>query len=295
MVLSALGAMVLLGGNVGVAKAAADAALAKYADKGLKPDQIGIVLGEIKNNAIMDVDGYRENEPMYPASVVKLFYITYLAHQIESGKIKKTDEVERAAHDMIVDSDNDATNWILEILTGATSGPELEPDALKAWMAQRQSVNNYFKSLGYKDVNACQKTWYSGPYGRERQGYGPKFELRNSLTPNACLRVMTEIMTDKAGTPEKCEWIRGFLSRKITAEDKDADGQSKGYSGDALPSGTKLWSKAGWTDTVKHDVASVLTKDGHRYVWVIFTKDHSDIPDLIAFTASEIVKRLKIS
>ncbi|HEY0868270.1 MAG TPA: serine hydrolase [Fimbriimonas sp.] len=299
MALAAIGALLLLGGGgmqargtEGVADAAAEAALRKYADKGVKADEIGIALCRLDGKRIMVLDGYRQDEAMYPASVVKLFYLTYLAHQLEKGRLKKTDEIERAAKDMIVESDNDATNWILEILTGATSGPELDASALKRWMSQRQAVNRYFSGLGYKDVNACQKTWYSGPYGRERQGYGPNFEHRNSLTPSACTRLLSEIMTDRLVSPARCEWMRGYLSRKIPADSKDADSQSKGYSGQALPSGTKLWSKAGWTETVKHDVAAVETKDGRRFVWAIFTKSHSDIADLVPFIAGELLKGL---
>ena len=68
---------------------------------------------------------YRGIERIYPASVVKLFYLVALYEWIEKGMIATSAELERATHDMIVNSSNDATSLVVDILTGTTSGPEL--------------------------------------------------------------------------------------------------------------------------------------------------------------------------
>lgn len=275
-----------------LAKKVADASVQRFASQNLKADEIGLTVLRLDASGHNERGDYRGDQEMYPASVVKLFYLAYLAHLLETQSVHDTPEIQRATHDMIVDSDNDATNWVLEVITGATSGPELGPENLKRWMAKRQAVNRWFRGLGYKQVNASQKTWYSGPYGRERQGYGPNWELRNSLTPNECARLMSDIMQDKLVSKAKCEWMRSLLHRQIPAESDKADDQSTDFTGKVLPKGWKLWSKAGWTNTVRHDVATVEAPDGKRFIVAVFTKNHSGTADIVTFAASELIRGL---
>ncbi|MBI3721208.1 MAG: serine hydrolase [Fimbriimonas ginsengisoli] len=70
---------------------------------------------------------------------------------------------------------------------------------------------------------------------------------------------------------------------------REGDEQSKGFSGEVLPKGFKLWSKAGWTSTVYHDVAWIQAPDGREFVWAIFTKGHSD-DKIVPFVAGELLK-----
>jgi hypothetical protein len=279
-----------------LARKAADAAVAKYADKGLKADQIGVTLAAIDRGAgAYRAGSYRGDQDMYPASVVKFFFLAYEGRLLEDRKIKMTPELERATHDMIVDSTNDATGLVLETITGTTDGPELAPKELAKWMDKRQAINRWFTSLAYPKLNACQKTWNEGPYGRERQGYGPNFELRNSLSPDVCVRLMAEIAMDKIVSPSRCAWMRGYLSRAIPADSKEVTGQASGFSGKVLPSGTKLWSKAGWTDTVRHDVAYIKLPDGREFVYAIFTKGNSNNGDIIPFVAATMLRDLGVT
>jgi hypothetical protein len=155
-------------------------------------------------------------------------------------------------------------------------------------MDKRQIVNRWFAERGYPKINACQKTWNEAPYGRERQGYGPNFELRNSLTPDACVRLMSEIALDKLA---RSEWMRGYLGRKIGEE---GDYQSRAFTGKVVPKGTRLFSKAGYTDTVRHDVAYIVAPDGREFVFAIFTKGQSGVEDLIPYIAAEIMRSLGV-
>ncbi len=270
---------------------AVDAAVAHFASKKVLPDQIGIAFAALDRPGTAYAAGnYKGDVEMYPASTVKLFYLTYAAELLRRKKIQLTPEFERGIHDMIVDSTNDATALVVDTITDTTGGPELPPAELKAWMAKRQAVNKWFANLGYKGMNACQKTWNEGPYGRERQGYGPKFELRNSLCPNTALRLMTDIALDKIVSPEQCAFMQKYLSRKTPAEGETDNYQAKSFSGKVLPKGAKLWSKAGWTDTVRHDIAWIQGADGREFVMAIFTKGQSDTTDLIPFIAEQLLK-----
>lgn len=113
---------------------------------------------------------YRGLERIYPASVVKLFYLVAVNEWLEKGMTNTSQELERAMRDMIVESSNDATSLVIDILSGTTSGPELAPGPFETWKYQRNIVNRYFQSLGWEEletINICQKTWCDGPYGRE--------------------------------------------------------------------------------------------------------------------------------
>src|SRR5205823_880597 len=115
------------------------------------------------------------------------------------------------------------------------------------WGYRRNEVNRWFKAHGYSDINVCQKPWNEGPYGRERQFLGEKYENRNALTTNACVRLMADIATDTAvplesKNPQDAKlhsWMKGFLNRKVAADGGDNE-QSKMFSGAVLPAGTEL-------------------------------------------------------
>ena len=74
--------------------------------------------------------GNRATERVYPASIIKLFYLVAIWEWAKKGMIKTSPELERAIRDMIVDSSNDATSLVVDVLTG-TSGPELPSRPLK--------------------------------------------------------------------------------------------------------------------------------------------------------------------
>lgn len=230
--------------------------------------------------------------------MVKLFYLVYAAQQLQDGKLAMTPEFDRAAQDMIVDSINDATALVLDTITGTTGGPELPPAEFKTWQAKRNAVNRFYEARGFKGINVNQKTWNEGPYGRERQSLGKDFQYRNSLTANACVKLMTSIAMDRAvvgksktGT-DWASWAKKYLHRTIPADDKDAGYQSKAFTGKILPKGSQLWSKAGYTDTARHDVAWIKLPDGKEFVIAVFTKNCSDNEDLIPFISSSVIGQL---
>ncbi|MEQ1823346.1 MAG: serine hydrolase [Fimbriimonadaceae bacterium] len=262
-----------------LAGSAVYSALTEFRDAGARVGNIAITVGVIdKKSRDIDFSSYRGDVVTYPASIVKLFYVCHLADALSRGRLKMTPELERAAHDMIVDSNNDATGLVLDTITGTTGGPELSGNALADWENQRRTVNRFFEANGYAAVNACQKTWNEGPYGRERAFLGPNFENRNQLSTVACANLMAEVagVTDlkvkalKEVSKSRLEWLRFLLNRKTTGEG-DLDSQTRGFSGEALRSGSKLYSKAGWSGNTRHDVAWVILPDGTEMVWAIMT------------------------
>src|SRR5215207_6418844 len=169
---------------------AARVALERFKEKGFAEKHLAVTLIDLTDAARPGRASFRGAEPIYPASVVKLFYLAAAHRWLEDGRLKESEELTRGLRDMIVDSSNDATAFVLDSLTGVSSGAELSPAELKEWGEKRHAVNRYYASLGYTvgppgGINVNQKPWCEGPYGRERQFLGPKFENRNKLTTDA--------------------------------------------------------------------------------------------------------------
>src|SRR5947207_4643191 len=112
---------------------AAHAALTKFADQKLTEAQLSITLIDLRDPQHPVTAGFRGNERVYPASVVKLFYLVAVHRWLEDKKIPQTDELKRAVHDMIVDSSNEATQYVVDVLTQTTGGFELPPKEMEEW------------------------------------------------------------------------------------------------------------------------------------------------------------------
>jgi beta-lactamase class A len=239
---------------------------------------------------------WRGLELTYPASVIKLFYAVAVFEWLHRGMLTPSPELERALHDMLVHSSNDATSYLVDVLTGTTSGPELPPGPFETWQHQRQLVNRYFHNLGvpvYAPINVCQKTWNEGPYGRERLFYGDNMGNRNFLTTDATAHLLHSIIGGVAVTPQACHHLRSLLYRSLDPADLAADPENQvtGFLGEALPPGAKLWSKAGWTSQVRHDAAYIERPDANALLVVVFTEGQSTNTELLPFLAAQILAR----
>ena len=274
---------------------AAKTTLDRFADKKLQEDQLSITLIDLRDPARPVTASFRGNERVYPASVVKLFYLVAAHRWLEDKKIEQTPELTRALKDMIVDSSNEATQYVLDVLTHTTGGYELPPKEMEQWQYQRNAVNRYFSSLGYTNINVNQKTFCEDAYGRERVSRGPNGENRNKLTTDATARLMMEIVTGKAANPARTAAMMDLLKREYTGQSSDADDQGRGFTGLALQGreGFRLWSKAGWTSTARHDVVYVEMPDGGKFVLATFTSNHSNDREIIPTVARVVIDGLK--
>jgi beta-lactamase class A len=269
---------------------AARTTLAKFADKKLSENQLSITLIDLRDPR-HPMAGFRGNERVYPASVVKLFYLVAVHRWLEDKKIQETDELKRAVRDMIVDSSNDATQYVLDVLTQTTGGYELPAKEMAAWQYKRNAVNRYYSALGFTNINVNQKTFCEDAYGRERASRGPNGENRNKLTTDATARLLAEMVTGRAVNPARSAQMMELLKRDFAGTSKDADDQGHGFTGIALEgmTGAKLWSKAGWTSTTRHDAAYLELPNGTRFVLVTFTTDHANEREIIPTVARVVM------
>jgi beta-lactamase class A len=184
---------------------------------------------------------------------------------------------------------------VLDMLTDTTSGRELSPAEMKAWQQKRDAVNRYYASLGYTDINTNQKTFCEDAYGRENFSRGANGENRNKLTTDAVARLLAEIVTGRANTAARTAQMMNLLKRDFTGESKDPDDQAHGFTGITLKDekGARLWSKAGWTSTARHDAAYIELPNGARFVVVTFTENQATERDIIPTVARVVIDHFK--
>jgi beta-lactamase class A len=274
---------------------AAKTTLERFADKNLQEKQLSITLIDLRDPQRPVTASFRGNERVYPASVVKLFYLVAAHRWLEDKKIEPTAELTRALRDMIVDSSNEATQYVVDVLTQTTAGYELPEKEMEEWQYKRNAVNRYFAGLGYTNINVNQKTFCEDAYGRERVSRGPNGENRNKLTTDATARLLMEIVRGKAANPARTAMMMDLLKRDYTGQSSDGDDQGHGFTGIALKGidGARLWSKAGWTSTTRHDVAYVELPDGQKFVLATFTTEHANDREIIPTVARAVIEGLK--
>ncbi len=198
---------------------------------------------------------------------------------------------------MIVVSSNDATGYIVDVLSGVGGGGEMPENEFKMWAEKRESVQRYFDALGYQNINVKQKAFCEDAYGREQQFRGKDGVNRNKLTTNATARLLAEIVLGKSVSPERSKLMMNLMRRDFGGTSKDADSQAHGFTALALNElnlkDAKLWSKAGWTSKTRHDAAYIETPDNLKFVLVVFTENYANEREIIPGIASIILKNLK--
>lgn len=274
---------------------AADRALQRtlesFSDRSVRPEHVALTVVDLTDADRPARASIRGAVPIYPASVIKLFFLAAAHRWLEDGRLADTPELQRALRDMIVDSSNDATHYVVDLLTGTTSGPELPEPELQVWFERRNAVTNYFSSLGFTGVLAHKKPWADGPYGRESQAIRLHEPKRNMLTTDATARLLAEIAAGRCVSSARSAEMLALLARAPATKDGARDEQAT-FTGPALPPGAKLWSKAGWTSQTRHDAAYIELPDGRKLVLVIFTEKHAGEKELLRTLARSILDAL---
>jgi hypothetical protein len=221
----------------------------------------------------------------YPASVVKLVYLIAAEAWLQRGLLEEDAELRRALALMIQDSSNDATGLVVDLLSGTSSGPALPPQLMHNWCEQRGLVNQWLASLGWPElegVNACQKTWGDGPFGRERAFYGAQLENRNRLSTDATARLLEAVMASRLVSPPACSRMQAVLLRSLDPGQRAADPENQvdGFLGEGLPHAAQLWSKAGWMSAARHDAAYVQAEGHDPFLLVAFSEGAACAQDI---------------
>ena len=264
-------------------------------------DNIAITCIRYENQEPLALSGYgtgwNSNRNYYPASVVKIVYALATKIWLQKDLIVDSDELKRALHEMIANSNNDATSYILDLLTGTTSGPSLNEQNYKAWKIQRNSINSWLKDLHWPEIkqwNCCQKTWGEGPFGREKDFYGKKNQNRNRMTTDGSARIFESLMTHEMLPKLASNNLIKVFQRSLdpVSRKKNPENQVDGFLGEGLPLSSNLWSKAGLMSEVRHDVAWWKAPNKNPMLAVVFSTGKELVRDqfLLPAISSELNK-----
>tara|TARA_B100000212_G_scaffold336349_1_gene309559 strand:+ start:168 stop:1070 length:903 start_codon:yes stop_codon:yes gene_type:complete len=233
--------------------------------------------------------GINNHKKIYPASLVKLVYGLATYSWIEDKRILYSSQLEDAVFKMLQYSSNDATSFIVDLLTGTTSGPSLEGEDLIKWTHHREIINDWLRELNWEELqgfNCCQKTWEDAPYGREKDYYGASKMNRNFMTTDGVARIMEEIMQNIQYRENNVN-LRSCLFRELTQASLSADpnNQVKGFLGEGIPEKNHFWSKAGLMSEVRHDAAWWINENKSKTLLVVFTEGQKIVNDTLFLPA----------
>jgi len=260
--------------------------VAEFSARGLTDEGISIAVIDLTAPtpvSTFPAGAYRGDVSYYPCSVVKICYLSYYEAQKEAGRLQDTAELVRAVKDMITISSNDATGFVVDSITGTTSGPEIaDAREWEKWKAKRNVVNDWYHARGYTNLNANQKTFCEDAYGRET-AFRDDGKNRNRMTAMEAARIFKEIVRGEVADAMRTDEMTMLLSRDITGEEKleEMEPEDARLAGQALPKGSRLWAKSGDAYDFHHLVGRVALPNGSDFVIAVFTKGVKTVPDVI--------------
>jgi len=259
--------------------------VAAFAEKGLTEQGLSIAVVDMTApvpGGSFPAGSYRGDVSYYPCSVVKICYLSYYEARKQAGKLSDTPELSRAVRDMITVSSNDATGFVVDSLTGTTSGPEITGLEWERWKAKRNTVNDWYRARGYTNLNANQKTFCEDAYGRE-QAFRDGGKNRNRMTASEAAKIFKEIVRGEVAGETLTDEMLALLARDITAEEplEDVELEDARLAGQDLPKGSRVWSKSGDAYDLHHLVARVALPNGSDFIVAVFTQGVKTVPEVI--------------
>jgi Beta-lactamase enzyme family len=271
------------------------------AEKGRPTDALSITLIDVKSN---EVAGYQQQELRFPASVLKLFWMVYVYGGLAQGIFPEETAFRTDLYQMIQQSSNNAASRIIDAVTGTKSGEKLKGEAYEEWKRRRLFLSDFFQKAGYDGIILSQKTFSTKdrPTGREGQMWDdPQQPIRNKISSAHAARLMYEIVTGAAISPEYSQKMLQWLVRDLSPEAKADTTRFGGFNpiagffGESMPAEIDFASKAGWSSSGRHEVAFVKTRDGKTaYILSILASDRTYSNDWSLFPemSSFVFKRL---
>lgn len=252
------------------------------ADQGRPTDQLSITLINVKTG---EVAGFQQQELRFPASVLKMFWMVYVYGGLAEGILPDEAGFNVDLFRMIQQSSNDSASRIIDAVTGTKSGEKLSDEEYQNWKQRRMFLTEFFRKAGYDGIILSQKTLSNldRPKGRDGQMWDdPQEPIRNKISSAQAARLMYEIATGQAISPESSQKMLTWMARDLSPEGKEDTirfggfNPIKGFFGEPLAEDIDFASKAGWSSSGRHEVAFVKTKDGKTaYILSVLASDES--------------------
>ena len=262
--------------------------------------RIGFAAQEIGGDEVISFNG---DETFVMASTYKVAIAVTALRQVDQGKLKLTDlidcpvekmvpgpnplvmnflhpgiklSVANLIEPMIVESDNSATDYLLEAVGGPAAVTKMLRDIGITDFRVDRSVSEILRDFyGLEDrayVPFTTVAYAKDPTLITRQSdrnLNYEKDPRDQTTPKAMLQLLLAIDNGKALSESSREFLLGVMSRNRT-------GGSRIRA--LLPKGTPVADKTGTLGGVANDVGYVTLPDGRRFAIAVFTKS-STTPD----------------
>jgi len=256
--------------------------------------RIGVAAQEISSGLTVTING---DEPFVMASTYKVAIAVTILRQVDEGKLKLTDLVDCPAEKMvagpnplvtylfhpgvklsvanliepmITDSDNSATDYLLEL----AGGPEVVTKMLRSIGITDFRVDRYVSEI-LRDFYGLEDRAYQS-FALAAYAKDPTLLLRQAdrnldfekdprdhTTPKAMLQLLLAIDNGTALSEKIREFLLGVMSRTSTGGRR-----LRGL----LPKGTPVADKTGTIGGVANDVGFVTLPDGRRFAIAVYTK-----------------------
>ena len=255
----------------------------------LPTNKLSVSLVNLNSKNCCSYASYNDQDLRYPASVVKLFWLTMfyeLAYQQNATPDQIPPEFQKVLAKTIIKSDNETASILLDTITNTQSiSNPLPKEQLQEWIKQRRSVNDFYQVSGYSPLNISQKafpisneiTEPVGPDLQIRQINGKNAPpLRNALSTYSVTRLLYDISQNQAVSPEYSQEIKKLLKRdlKPQAWKKEPFNPIAGFFGESLPVKTQFYAKMGWTFKNRNDAAIITSANKKaNYILVVFGDD----------------------
>lgn len=277
-----------------LAEAAAQA-VAEDPHARIAPGEIWATVIDCRDPRDPRMGSLRGNQPVYPASVVKLCYMLAAYDQHARGLLEFDSAMRRDLQLMIGPSDNAATNRILDRLTNTAFGPELDGAAWDSFSHKRMTVVRYLHELGLDGLTATNKTFQPPAiplFGRDVQWLGPArddhFTYSNAMTTDDTARLLYLLARRAVVDPAACDDMLDLMRRKPNPQ--------SAWFGSAIPPGATLYSKDGLTSLELHDAGIFDFGGGGSIILVVFTvrrgEPASPFPRVVPRTAQRVLEGL---
>jgi beta-lactamase class A len=256
-------------------------------NKSLPTTSLSITLIDLKTG---EEASYQQENPRYPASVVKLYWLVMLQSQLEQKNTIEDKSLSLELEKMIKKSDNEAASRILDRITKTESGSNLNSEELENWLDKREQVNQFFINAGYENLNISQKTFpipYLKLYSPQRRDLQMRKDInqpiRNKITTKETSQLMYEIVNQQAVSPDKSKKMLDLLSidtatriNKRYDKNPNTFNSVRGFFSQSLPDDVDFAAKAGWTSELRGETAYIATKDRKtQYILTILAEDPS--------------------
>lgn len=241
-----------------------------------------------ENNGAPQFGHLNGDEMQFASGIVKPFYATALLYSMQQNKLKVNKALKDDLKAMLHSLDNDATNKLVDYMTGTKSGPELGYPEFCDWAKKRDYANWFFVNAGFQNFNVNQKIWTGSPSPRDLQLLDEKLPLNyansNRVTTNQAAALMYLIDVEAIVSRSASQMLKAYMYRPVEQEKvAPLPGIAAG-----LPVGSQLISMKGYTDKNYHDVAVITLPNGKHFVLAVFTK-YNKYPTTFVPQLSKIV------